>query len=129
MGMDLSELIAKMEGSRERECPLKGQDAIDALNAAADNWMNEHTFRFGELIVQKDGISLGERGGARGENPAIFLQYQEGLSDMFEKAELGTQYNFAALDCVVGWLNAEGGMVVSATCSQGYEPYVAGESA
>lgn len=129
MEIDLSELIAEMDGERQQECPLKGQDAIDALSAAAINWMNGHTFQFGELIAQKDGISLGQRAGQRGGNPAIFLQYKDGLSDLFEKPDFGIQYTSAALDCIIGWLSSDGGMVVSAACSQGFEPYVAGEAA
>ncbi len=129
MEIDLSKLIAEMDGEQGRKCPLKGQDAIDALSAAAVNWMNEHTFQFGELIVQKDGIFLGLRGSLRGGNPAIFLQYKDGLSDLYEKPEFGIQYNSTALDCIIGWLNSDGGMVISAACSQGFEPYVAGEAA
>lgn len=127
--MEFSELLAKMGSEGQRECPLKVQDAIDALKAAADRWTNVHTFKFGDLIVQKDGLSLGERGGERGAPPAIFITYNDDLRDMFETPDLGVQYNYAALDCIIGWLNNDGAMVVSTTCSQGYEPYVEGEAA
>ena len=103
-----------------KECPLKGQDAIDALRAGQKRWATEHTFSPGDLIVQKDGLYKIYRSGSRDTNPAIFIEYRSefGPRDPDTYGEIEKDF-----DCFVGWLGPDGGMILSPVNSRHYEPY------
>ena len=95
----LANAIAEATGAAEPACPLSGDDAIAALQRGFDAYATTHTFLPGELMVQKDGLAQVEMGGERGGNPAIFIRYESGLGDMFEKIEHGLPYAAAQKDC------------------------------
>lgn len=101
---------------------LSTDDAIHALKAAADTFLAPHNFKAGDLIQQKDGLSSDLRVGERGKLPAVFIRYQD-LSDLYEKARPGAPYTISVNDCLVGWINNDGGVVISASCSEAYEAY------
>lgn len=116
------ELLGQDSDDEQPNHKLTAEDAVSVLKAGCDAFLTCHDFKSGDLIQQKDGLSSDLRGGETGKLPAIFVRYEE-PGDLFDKMHPGIPYTAAKTDCLVGWLNDDGGVVISASCSEAYEPY------
>lgn len=123
--INLGEMLGALGGEEKRECPLKGQDAINALTEAFTRFATRHEFLPGQLVQQKDGLSSYSHGGdvKGGGPPAIFIRYEALPLARLERVETGAPYGIAAVDSLIGWLTPDGGMGVAMVCSQMFEPY------
>lgn len=117
----LEEMLREM--AREERPSLPREDAIAALKAAFAAYTTQHSFQPGDLIQQKDGIASGERGGKRGQEPCIFIRYEPLAAERYEKMDMGHAYTQASPDCLVGWIEKSGGVVIAATHAAIYEPF------
>ena len=128
--MELRDMIEILGGGAEHvgtidapQCPISGEDAIAALKAGQKAWATKHGFNPGDLIIQKDGLYSGLTTGARGGNPAIFLEYIDDIDSHYDLAAPGNPFTVATKDCIIGWIAPDGAFVISPAMSDVFEPY------
>lgn len=124
--MNMLEMLQAAGGESQQggACKLSGEDAIAALREGFARYTTAHRFKPGQLIIQKDGLSSFDRAGDRaGGNPAVFIRYEDGLEQRVDRPGFGSPYSYGAPDCLVGWLHADGGFVVTTTHSPDFEPF------
>lgn len=119
--MGLSELLKQMGDvteDRDSGPPLDEVTAKEMLGHALAVLDERHQFRRGDVVRYKQGLESGVKG-LRG-GVGVFLEYRSDFNTT--RKEPGWPMPNYDVDCVIGSITREGGMVEWAACSRYLEP-------